>query len=116
MLLLRATRARVDALLHAGELAVDEATADYQELLMMGPDAADTEVRRHLGRPTNKATYFVGLLQIQALRRRALAAQPGLELRVFHDRLLRQPRRLTAVAREEFGLELGALEPLDLSR
>ena len=100
MVLLRAVRARLDALLHAGEIRPEEAAA--------------TEVRRHLERPPSKATYFVGLLQIQALRRQALAAEPGLAPRVFHDRLLRRPRRVPAVAQDEFGLELAELAPLDL--
>lgn len=115
MVLLRAVRARLDALLHAGEIRPEEATAVYEKGLLMDPQAAATEVRRHLERPPSKATYFVGLLQIQALRRQALAAEPGLEPRVFHDRLLRRPRQVPAVAREEFGLELAELAPLDLN-
>lgn len=114
MVLLRAARARIDALLHAGELAPEEAIAIYRDDLLMASQAAATEVHRHLERPPAKATYFVGVLQIQALRRRARAADPRLALRSFHDRLLRRPRRVPDVARDEFGLELARLAPLEL--
>ncbi len=114
MVLLRAVRARLDALLHGGDTSREEAAAVYELELLMEPQAAATEVRRHLQRPPGKATYFVGALQIQALRRQALAADPDLTPRAFHDLLLRQPRRLPVIARDEFGLELAELAPLDL--
>lgn len=114
MVLLRATRARLDALLHSGEMDPAEAIAVYEKGLLMNSEAAATEVRRHLQRPSNKASYFVGLLQLQTLRRQAMAADPGLGPRAFHDRLLRRPRTLPAIAREEFGLEAIELKPVVL--
>ena len=109
LLLLRALRTRVDVSLHTGLLDEEGAKTLYQERLLMDVNAAGAEIRRHLANPTNKASYFVGLLQILELRRRVFEAEPGMTLEQFHDRLLRRPGPLPSVGREEFGLEPGSL-------
>ncbi len=113
MLLLRALRARVDAMLHGGALDATGAATLYQERLLTGADAARAEVRRHLADPANKASYFVGLLQILELRRLAHEADPPLTLKEFHNRLLRRPGPIPEIARSEFGVELDGLGGFD---
>jgi uncharacterized protein (DUF885 family) len=117
-LLHRALRARIDPLLHSGEIEIEEAVELYRRDLLMTEDAARTEVRRHLDLPTNKATYFVGLLQILELREKveagAAARGESFDLRCFHDRLLGQPEPFPEIARRRFGIELASSPPLRL--
>ena len=109
----RALRARIDPLLHTGEIGESAAVELYQRELMMTHDAAETEVRRHLAQPGNKAAYLVGVLQILELRFQVLketrAQGHQMPLREFHDRLLEWSLPYPEVARERFGVELGAL-------
>jgi uncharacterized protein (DUF885 family) len=105
MVLLRLLRAEIDAGLHGGGLSPPAAEALYQELLL-DPAAAAAEVRAHLAKPTAKASYLVGLLQILELRRATRAAHPDLSQRDFHDRLLGPPAPLPRIARQRLGVEL----------
>jgi uncharacterized protein (DUF885 family) len=104
-LLFRVERARIDALLHAGDLRPEEAVAALGGFV--APETAAAELRRHLEEPTLKAAYYVGLLQVLALREAARAADPAFDLRAFHDRLVRWPLPLPEAARERFGVDLG---------
>jgi uncharacterized protein (DUF885 family) len=106
LLLLRALRARVDAGLHSRTLTPGEAIDLYRSRLLYDEAAARTEVRRHLEDPTEKATYLVGLLQVLELREKAMEADASLDLRTFHDRLLRWPLPIPEVARATFGVTL----------
>ena len=107
MVLLRLIRAEVDARLHGGDLDPEAAAEGYEARVLMTPAAADAEVRTHLAKPTVKASYFLGMLQILELRRAFRAAQPETTPGEFHDRLLGPPATLPAIARQRFGLELG---------
>lgn len=114
-LLFRVERARIDALLHAGEMTPDEGAAALEPFL--DRETAEEEVARHLAEPGAKAAYYVGLLQVLALREAVERddAERGkrFDLRAFHDRLVRLPGPLPALARERFGVELPAeLVPL----
>lgn len=117
-LLFRATRARIDPLLHLGLLTAGEATAELEPFL--DRETAEQEVARHLADPGAKAAYHVGLLQVLALRdavrlrAESAEAEGGpFDLRAFHDRLVRLPGPIPRLARERFGVELPAgLEPL----
>jgi uncharacterized protein (DUF885 family) len=110
-LLFRVERARIDALLHAGRLS--PAAAAGEIAAFVDPATAEAEVARHLAEPTLKAAYYVGLLQVLELRQAALAGEPGLDLRAFHDRFVRWPLPIPEVARERFGVEIGPGLPED---
>ena len=117
-LLFRATRARIDPLLHVGEMSAGEAVAELEPFLDRA--TAEAEVARHLAEPGAKAAYHVGLLQVLALREAvrlraesARAQREPFDLRAFHDRLVRLPGPIPRLARERFGVELPAgLAPL----
>ena len=114
MLLLRLLRAEIDARLHGGGLEPAVAEELYQQRLLLTPAAAAAEVRTHLAKPTVKASYFVGLVQILELRQRVLGSDPGAGLRDFHDRLLGPPTSIPRIARERFGVELGPFGEAEL--
>jgi uncharacterized protein (DUF885 family) len=114
MVLLRLVRAEIDARLHGGELEPAAAERIYRERLLLTPAAAAAELRAHLAKPTVKASYFVGLLQILELRQAFRAANPGLLPRDFHDRLLGPPAAIPRIARERFEVELGPPGEVDL--
>lgn len=107
-LLFRVERARIDALLHLGEMAPAEAVAALEPFL--DRETAEEEVARHLAEPGAKAAYYIGLLQVLALREAVErdGAERGepFDLRAFHDRLVRLPGPIPALARERFGVEL----------
>ncbi len=106
MVLLRLVRAEIDARLHGGDLEPAAAQEIYRTRLLMTPAAAAAEVRAHVAKPTVKASYFVGLLQILELRERVMAAEARPFLRGFHDRLLGPPAPIPRLARERFAIEL----------
>jgi uncharacterized protein (DUF885 family) len=104
-LLFRVERARIDALLHSGTLSPAAAAAELAGFV--DPETAAAEVERHLAEPTLKAAYYVGLLQILELREAVAAADAEMDLRAFHDRLVRWPLPIPELARERFGVEIG---------
>jgi uncharacterized protein (DUF885 family) len=104
-LLFRVERARIDALLHSGTLSPEAAAAELAGFL--DPETAEAEVERHLAEPTLKAAYYVGLLQILELREAVAEADAEMDLRAFHDRLVRWPLPIPEIARERFGVEIG---------
>lgn len=107
LLLFRVTRARVDILLHSHELGAQGAVAALAPFV--SPVTARAEVARHLGEPTLKAAYYVGLLQILDLRRRARAERPELTLAQFNTRLAERAMPLADATRLRFGIELAGL-------
>lgn len=112
-LLFRTVRARIDPLLHLGEMSVEEAVAELEPFLDRA--TAEEEVARHLAEPGAKAAYHVGLLQVlalrEAVRREAEGTGKPFDLRAFHDRLVRLPGPIPELARERFGVELPAELP-----
>ncbi len=114
MILLRLVRAEIDAGLHGGGLEPAAAEEIYRQRLLLTPAAAAAEVRTHLAKPTVKASYFVGLLQILELREALRAGDPDLPPRAFHDRLLGPPAPIPRIARELFDIELGPPGEADL--
>lgn len=114
MILLRLLRAEIDARLHGGDLEPAAAEEVYRRRLLLTPAGAAAEVRTHLAKPTVKASYFVGMMQILELRQRVLGRDPGTSLREFHDRLLGPPASIPRIARERFDIELGPLGAADL--
>ncbi len=105
-LLLRVVRARVDPLLHTGVLTPEEAAETLARELLLTPELAREEVRRHLEDPGLKAAYYVGLVQVLALRRALEDERPGLSLRAFHDRFVERALPVPAAARLRFGIDL----------
>ncbi len=107
-LLFRVERARVDGLLHVGEMSAGEAVRALEPFL--DQVTAEEEVARHLAEPGAKAAYYVGLLQVLALREAVERAHEDrgepFDLRAFHDRLVRLPGPIPEIARERFGVEL----------
>jgi len=114
MVLLRLVRATIDAGLYRGDLEPPEAEEIYRRRLLMTPAAAAAEVRTHLAKPTVKASYFLGLLQILELREAFRAGHPDHLPREFHDRLLGPPAPIPRIARERFDIELGPPGEVDL--
>jgi uncharacterized protein (DUF885 family) len=114
MVLLRLVRAEIDAELHGGGMEPAAAEEIYRQRLLLTPAAAAAEVRTHLAKPTVKASYFVGLLQILELRERFRAANPDLRPFDFHDLLLGPPAPVPHIARERFDIELGPLGEVEL--
>lgn len=82
-----AARAIVDVQLHRGAMTFDQAVAFYRERVGMMPAAARAEAVKNSMFPGTAMMYLFGTDAIHRLRR-DLAAQPGFELRAFHDRLL----------------------------
>jgi hypothetical protein len=82
-----AARALVDVQLHQGRLTLDEAVAVYRDRVGMAPAAARAEAVKNSMFPGAALMYLTGTEGIHALRR-MMAAQPGFDLRHFHDRLL----------------------------
>ena len=114
MILLRLARAEIDARLHGGGLEPAAAAEIYRQRLLLSPAAAAAEVRTHLAKPTVKASYFVGMLQILELRETLRSREPELGLHEFHDRFLGPPASIPRIACERFGVELGPAGETDL--
>ena len=109
LLYLRALRAVIDPALHRGEIDRDEAIEIYRQKAELGADAAAIEVARHLKDPTLKASYFIGLQQILALRRQVLGDAPSIPaLGDFHRRVLGRPRPIPQIAQDVFGVDLSS--------
>jgi len=109
-LLLRVVRARIDPLLHTGAVTPEEAARLLARELLLSPGLARAEVHRHLEDPGLKAAYYVGLVQVLALRRAvedAATADHPFDLRAFHDRFVELPMAIPEVARRRFGVEIG---------
>ena len=113
LLYLRALRAVIDPALHRGEIDRDDAIEIYRQKAQLGADAAAIEVARHLKDPTLKASYFIGLQQILALRHQVLGDAPtATELGDFHHRFLGRPRPIPHIAQEVFGVDLSSAASL----
>ncbi|MEM1176821.1 MAG: DUF885 family protein [Acidobacteriota bacterium] len=109
LLFLRSLRAWIDADLHRGRLTAEEAVERYRSEAGLQTAAAEIEVARHLKDPGLKASYFVGLQQIRALRRQALDdAADHAKLGAFHRRLLGRPEPIPEIARSRFALPADA--------
>lgn len=103
-LLFRVTRARLDALLHLGEVTPERVVDELS--LFVDRETAGKEVERHLSEPTAKAAYYVGLLQILELREAIRRRDPAFDLRAFHDRVASFPVPIPESARLQFGVEM----------
>jgi len=109
MLLYRAARARLDAMLHGGDISASEAAGHLVDRFAIPRALAEVEVRnRFAAHPGSAGTYLVGKLLIERLRRKVEALEGDrFDLRSFHDRLLsRGGLPVHAVAREVFGVQL----------
>ena len=110
MVLLRAARVWLDPHLHTSGITPEKAAEFLHERLLMDPAEAAAEVRRHMLEPGMKVTYYVGMLQILALRRELGISQPELSQREFHDRLLQWPLPIPVAAEIVFRVELPGLK------
>ena len=68
-------------------MTFDEGVAFYRERVGMAPAAARAETVKNSMFPATAMMYLFGMDAIHLLRG-DLAAQPGFDLRAFHDRLL----------------------------
>ncbi len=88
-ILWRAARAWIDPQIHTGKMTRESAVNFLVDRVLLEPDRAGIEVDRYYQRPTDVASYLMGKLQIQQLRRQ-LQDQQGqrFNLKQFHDSLL----------------------------
>jgi uncharacterized protein (DUF885 family) len=85
----RAIRLVVDTGLHAKGWTEDEANAYFLDNGPITEAQARSEVRRYIVMPGQATGYKIGMLRIQALRRKAEAALgEAFDIRVFHDTIL----------------------------
>lgn len=84
--LFRAARIIVDTSLHLGEMHFDEAVAFMRDNAGLSEPTARAEVGRYCSWPTQASSYLTGSLEIEAMRARYLARNPG-DLRGFHDKI-----------------------------
>jgi uncharacterized protein (DUF885 family) len=80
-------RAIVDVRLHQRRMTLEEAARFYHEKAGMSAAAAGAEAAKNSMNPGAALMYLAGRDAIHALRGR-LAARPGFDLRMFHDRFL----------------------------
>lgn len=87
----RACRIVIDAKLHTGDMAFDEAVDMLVNVAKLERVNAIGEVRRYTQTPTQPMSYLVGKQQILDLRQRERQRLGSrFDLRDFHDRLLAQ--------------------------
>ena len=88
--LFRAVRLVVDTGIHRQRWTREEAIATMREATGMGEREVTTEIERYFVLPGQATAYKVGMMEILDLRRRAEEALADrFDLRVFHDRVLR---------------------------
>ncbi|MHC4860637.1 MAG: DUF885 domain-containing protein, partial [Planctomycetota bacterium] len=88
MRLWRAVRVIVDVGLHTGEFPPLVAVRMLTDEVLMERWAAEQEVARYLGMPTQPMSYMVGCERIRVMRRAYVALNGPESEREFHDRLL----------------------------
>jgi uncharacterized protein (DUF885 family) len=88
MRLWRAVRVVVDAGLGTGEMTPAEAVSMLTDVVRMERSAAEGEVVRYLGMPTQPLSYLLGARKIDAMRRAYLVRRGPDAEREFHDRFL----------------------------
>ncbi|MFZ8915059.1 MAG: DUF885 domain-containing protein, partial [Pseudomonadales bacterium] len=85
----RAIRLVVDTGLHAKGWTEEEANAYFLDNGPITEAQARSEVRRYIVMPGQATGYKIGMLRIQALRRKAEAALgDAFDIRAFHDTIL----------------------------
>jgi hypothetical protein len=94
-LLWRAARAHLDPQVNTGKMTYDEAVQFLVDKVVMEKDRAEMEVNRYFRRPTEVASYMVGKMQFQQLRKQ-LEAKEGknFNLKAFHDKLLSEGQEI----------------------
>jgi uncharacterized protein (DUF885 family) len=85
----RASRIIIDASLHTGQMAVEEAIAFLVEKAGLEPDDAKAEVRRYTSSPTQPQCYLMGKLQILDIVAEYKRCFPDASLLQMHDAILR---------------------------
>lgn len=80
----RAARIVVDTGLHAGEMSVQDAVEFMCTRASLSRETAQTEVQRYCAWPTQAASYLTGALEVERIRDRWRAANPGAPDKDFH--------------------------------
>ncbi len=112
-LLWRAMRAKLNAEFHSGRITALDVAAEMRARLGMDDSLALSEAAKHVvisgnRYPTQPASYYLGLMQIEQLRDRVKQADLQFTLKRFHDRLLDNLKLpVPVVARMAFDLDLG---------
>jgi hypothetical protein len=94
-LLWRAARAYLDPKVNTGQMTYQEAVQFLGDNVVMEQDRAEMEVNRYFRRPTEVASYMVGKMQFQQLRKQ-LEQKEGknFQLKAFHDKLLSEGQEI----------------------
>lgn len=107
-MLWRAVRVVLDVKLHTGGMTVEEAVRLMMEMLDLGRESAEAEVRRYCCNPATALCYAVGCHELVRLREdwRRRAGQ-GFTLRAFHDDVLSYGGLPVSLMRWGMGLSEG---------
>lgn len=94
-LLWRAARAYLDPQVNTGKMTYEAAVQFLVDHVVMEKDRAEIEVNRYFRRPTEVASYMVGKLQFQQLRKQ-LEEHNGKDfsLKTFHDDIFKEGQEI----------------------
>jgi hypothetical protein len=102
----RAARVVLDVAIHCDSMSYEDAVATLRDRAALSADAAEAEVRRYFGAPTQPFTYAWGRGELERLRADVERRDgPAFDERAFHDRLLRAGPIPTGYLRRLFRLE-----------
>jgi uncharacterized protein (DUF885 family) len=110
----RAARAWLDPQIHTGKITYDQAVNYLVKEVLMERDRAELEVNRYFKRPTEVASYMVGVLQFLELRSRLQQAEgKQFQLKQFHDEIFKEGQELPVpvIARMRFDQPLSLAIP-----
>jgi len=99
----RAARLVTDTGLHALGWSRERAVAVLEDGGVPHTDAV-IEIDRYITEPGQALAYTIGMIEIERARE-AAAAEPGFDLRPFHDRVLELGQLPLPAFRREMGLE-----------
>jgi uncharacterized protein (DUF885 family) len=85
----RACRLVVDTGIHHLNWTRDQAQAYFRDNTALSDHEIETEVDRYIGWPGQALSYYLGMMEIKAARRKAeQALGPKFDIRAFHDAVL----------------------------
>lgn len=94
-ILWRAARAWIDPQVNTGKMKYDDAVDFLVDNVLLERDRAEIEVNRYFQRPSNVASYMVGLLQMQQMRDQVKGKEgKNFQLKKYHDELFKEGTEL----------------------
>ncbi len=112
-LLWRAARAMLDPMIHTGQISYEDAVDFMANAVVMDRDRAESEINRYYSRPTEVASYYLGMKQIEQLRDALKAQGKEFDAKAFHDRLMSDILPVPVLARLLFDIDLKPLDQAD---